>query len=75
MQNQFASSVHNLPVRVPETVQERFIYQCPEDYLKFPDDEALLFHCRCDHPYLAESVSGLENQKQKDWIDQFRIRQ
>jgi len=74
MQNQFASPAESLPVRVTETIQERLVYQCPEDYLKFPDDETLLFHWRCEHPYLAEAVTGLENQEQKEWIDQFKIK-
>jgi|GEM_PF-2793841 len=43
-------------------------YQCPGDYLRFPDQESLLIHWQVDHPYYFETYQKLDEAYREKWM-------
>lgn len=43
-------------------------YRCPNDYLMFPDEEALIFHWQVEHPFSYETYLQADEQVRESWL-------
>ena len=48
-------------------------YRCPNDYLVFPDKEALLFHWQLEHPFNYEAYLQAEELVREDWLVSLKL--
>ncbi|MCE5223940.1 hypothetical protein LLG10_07150 [bacterium] len=48
-------------------------YRCPNDYLMFPDEEALMFHWQLEHPFNYETYLQADEQVRESWLASLKI--
>ena len=48
-------------------------YRCSDDYLIFPDKEALLFHWQIEHPFTYEAYLKAEEPAREFWLESLKI--
>jgi hypothetical protein len=48
-------------------------YRCPDDYLMFPDKEALLFHWQLEHPFNYEAYLQADELMRESWLASLKL--
>ena len=70
-----AQFVPPLPAIPKDTVSEisAGFFRCPNDYLLFPDKEALLFHWQLEHPFNYEAYLQTEELAREAWLASLKL--
>jgi len=63
------------PIIPSDTVVEVMAgsYRCPNDYLLFPDEEALLIHWQIEHPFVYKAYQQTEESVREAWLASLKV--